>query len=157
MFATVPSSDDRRRGDRLSVQRRAVLRTEDAAHEIELLDLTSGGCRFRCQSALELYARVSIGIAGVGHTAAQLVWQADTIYGCAFERPLPDHAVTASAPDNVARIMTATQVWQVEYEGDIAEEEKLPMQVRVAVIAGSTVALWAAIIFGVRALVAHLG
>jgi hypothetical protein len=157
MFATVPSSDDRRRGDRLAVQRRAVLRTEDAAHEIELLDLTSGGCRFRCEASLALYSRVSIGIAAVGHSAAQLVWQADTIYGCAFERPLPDHAVTAAAPKNIARIMTATQVWQVECEGDIAEEEKLPVQARVAVIAGSTVVLWAAIIAAVRTLFAHLG
>jgi PilZ domain len=157
MFATVPSSDDRRSGGRLAVERRAVLRTQDAAHEIELLDLTSGGCRFRCQASLALYERVSIGIAGVGHSAAQLVWQADTIYGCAFERPLPDHAVTAAAPDNVARILTATQVWQVEYEGDIAEEEKLPVRVRVAVIAGTTVVLWAAIIAGLRVLFAHLG
>jgi hypothetical protein len=134
-----------------------VLRAGDAAHEIELLDLTSGGCRFRCQASLALYSRVSIGIAAVGHSAAQLVWQADTIYGCAFERPLPDHAVTASAPDNIARIMTATQVWQTEYEGDIAEEEKLPVQARVAVIAGSTVVLWAGIIAGLKALLMHLG
>ena len=76
--------------------------------EIELLDLTGGGCRFRCKAKLPLLARVSIGIAGVGHNLATIAWADETSYGCAFDRPIPNQAVTADAPDNVAKILTRT-------------------------------------------------
>lgn len=155
MFAAVPVSDDRRSSDRLPVGRAAVLRVGEFAEEIELLDLTGGGCRFRCKAKLPLLARVSIGIAGVGHNLATIAWADETSYGCAFDRPIPNQAVTADAPDNVAKILTRTRALQSEFEGDLSDDEPLPIQLRVAVISGLTGGLWALIIGGARALYAH--
>jgi hypothetical protein len=150
LAATLP--DDRRERDRLAVGRSAVLRIGDSAETVDLLDLTAGGCRFASETALPLFARVSIGIAGVGHTLAHVIWQAEGTYGCAFERPLPNHAVTVQAPDNIARIMTATSRGQALLEGQADDDhEKLPLRTRVAIMAGLAGLSWGAVIVGARA------
>jgi len=164
MLAAVPVSAERRSRARLAVERMAVLRFEGGAEDIVLEDLTRGGCRFRCARELPLLAAVSVGIAGVGHTPARLVWTSGQSYGCAFDRPLPEGAVAAAAPDNIARIMQATSFWQSEGEGGdlfgFEEEElveRLPIRARVAVVAGLTATLWAAIVGLVRSITANLG
>jgi hypothetical protein len=45
----------------------------------------------------------------------------------------------------------------IAYKADVAEDEKLPMRARVAVIVGTIVLLWSGIIAAVRALVPFLG
>jgi hypothetical protein len=157
MYVAVPLSDDPRTEDRLQVERPGVLRFGAVVEEVGLLDLTTGGCRFRSQTGLPLFARVSIGIGGVGHRIAHVIWRADDTYGCAFEEPIPGDAVISDAPDNLASILTATHLRQTELEGDMTDDEKLPMQLRVVVIGGLAVALWAALLAAVHPLLAfHL-
>jgi len=148
MYVASQLTDDRRGGDRLGVERPAVLRFGVTAETIELLDLTTGGCRFRARETLPLFARVSIGIAGIGHRVAHIIWKGDGSYGCAFEEPLPPSFVTAEAPDNVKPLLTATRLRQAELEGDLVDDEKLPVQVRLLVMVGLAGGLWAGL-FGI--------
>ena len=153
MAVAPPASDDRRSRDRLAVDRRAVLRLEGRVEAILLEDLTAGGCRFLCDADLPLAAAISIGIAGVGHTPAHVVWRSGASYGCAFDRPLPAGAVTSEAPDNVARMAQAAPFGQTVAGASqsVPAEVMLSLRVRVAIISGLTGALWSAIIGLVRA------
>lgn len=141
-------NDDRRSGDRLEVDRHAVLRLGDRVEPIMLEDLTAGGCRFQCDAKLEPFASISIGIAGVGHTSARVAWQRGSSYGCAFDRPLPGSALTPGAPENVARMPAPASVWQQAAGSaqDAPEVRVLSLRTRFAIISGLTVALWSAII-----------
>ncbi len=157
MVVALPHTDDPRTEDRLEVDRPAVLRFGASVEDVVLLDLTTGGCRFRSHADLPLFARVSVGIGGIGHRVAHIIWKADGTYGCAFEEPIPGHAVISDAPDNVAQILTATHLRQMELEGDMTDDEKLPMQLRMVVIGGLAVALWTGLLAAVHPLLSlHL-
>lgn len=141
MFHTVPVSDDRRVQARTTIDRPAVLRIGDHVEEVEVNDLTRDGCRITASIDLEPLTRVSIGLAGVGHTPARLIWRSATHYGCAFDRPLPTGAVTASKLNNVARLDG------IELPRTVIshEEVKYSYRARVAIVGGLSGLLWAAI------------
>jgi hypothetical protein len=152
MNVAVPVAGEPRTEDRLEVERPAVLRFGSMVEEIVILDLTTGGCRLRSQADLPLFARISVGIGGVGHHLAHVIWSADGTYGCAFEEPIPGSSVSSDTPDNVARILTATHLRQMELEGDMTDDEKLPMQLRLMVIGGLAVTLWVGVLAAVHPL-----
>lgn len=141
MIHTVPISDDRRFQTRIALDRPAVLRIGDQVVEIEINDLTRDGCRITTAIELEPLARVSIGIAGVGHTMARLMWRSAQHYGCAFERPLPSGAVTASKLNNVSYLDgIALPQPTIEHA-----EVKYSYRTRIAIIGGLSGLLWSGI------------
>lgn len=91
----VHAAGDRRGHARTPIGRTGVVRTADgAAVEVEIGDLTREGCRIEAAVDLQPDEAVTIGIAGVGTSAARAVWRNGTGYGFAFDRPLPAGAVT---------------------------------------------------------------
>lgn len=141
-------SFDRRADMRLSIDRPAVLRTDDQAYEIRVDDLTRNGCRITADVDLEVDTVVTLGFAGVGQSRAQIVRREELgdafVYGCYFEQPLPSGAVTASTRNNIGRLTD---------EGEMIEafspaEVKLGARHRMLLIMGISGALWAAIAGG---------
>ncbi|MEO6091794.1 MAG: PilZ domain-containing protein [Novosphingobium sp.] len=139
---------DRRYGDRVNVSRRAVLRFDGKAEEVDVEDLASDGCRIRAATELEPFAAVSIGLAGIGHTPARLIWRSGDLYGCAFEQRLPLGAAMPGITDNVARLPESTE----PRAGASEDEPKYSLRARVAIIAGLSLALWAPILGAVALL-----
>jgi hypothetical protein len=133
---------DRRSDERVSLSRRAVVRFEGKAEEVDVEDLASDGCRIRLASALEPHTPVSIGLAGIGHTPARLVWRSGDLYGCAFEKRLPAGAATAGIAENIAFLPEMTE----PKAGVAGEVVKYSLRVRVGIIAGLSLLLWAPIL-----------
>ena len=149
MISPVPASADRRASIRAKVMRRAVLRWGDHVEDIAIADLTREGCRIGSASEFPPFAQVSIGIAGIGHTPAQLVWRSRDGYGCAFDAPLPPGAVTISATSNVAYLTDSPEC----APGVVGAPAKYSYGKRLAIIGGLTALLWSAI-FGAGVLLA---
>jgi PilZ domain len=143
---------DRRSGVRVRLSRRAVLRCDGKAAEVEIEDLTCDGCRIKAPIDLPPSSRVSIGLAGIGHTPAYLVWRSGDLYGCAFEQRLPPAAVAVGFGDNVAYLPETTEAPLAFGDGDAKDSDaKLSLRARVGIIAGLSLLSWSAI-FGVVAL-----
>ncbi|MBE5074056.1 PilZ domain-containing protein [Erythrobacteraceae bacterium E2-1 Yellow Sea] len=70
--------------------------------DIQLRDLTPGGCRFADPArALLLHAPVTLMIGGSGPHNARLRWREGDEVGVAFDRPLPDallHHILSGKP-----------------------------------------------------------
>jgi hypothetical protein len=90
------------KGDRTSPRRRAVLRFQGKAEEVEVEELTSDGCLIRSVNKFEPFAAVSVGLAGIGHIPSRLVWFSGDIYGCSCDKQLPTTATVDAESDNVA-------------------------------------------------------
>ena len=133
---------ERRSGDRVSLSRRAVMRFDGRAEEVDVEELASDGCRIRAVSELEPFAAVSIGLAGIGHTPARLVWRSGDQYGCAFEKRLPAGAATPSVTDNIAYLPEATEPRAVVAVAEV----KYSLRARVGIIVGLSLLLWSPIL-----------
>ena len=141
-------SFDRRADMRLSIDRPAVLRTEDGVHEIRVDDLTRNGCRITANVDVAVDSVVTLGFAGVGQSRAQIVRREQRgdafVYGCYFEHPLPSGAVTASTRNNIDRLSADDQ----PIEAFSPAEVKLATRHRALLIIGISSALWAVIASG---------
>ena len=142
-------SFDRRADMRLSIDRPAVLRTEERVYEIRVDDLTRNGCRITSDVDLQVDTVVTLGFAGVGQSRAQIVGREELgdafVYGCYFEQPLPSGAVTASTRNNIGRLANEGRTTDAFSPAEV----KLGARHRMLLILGISSALWAAIAGGV--------
>lgn len=138
--------------DRVAIRRAvsldATLRdVEQRPVDVEIEDLSGTGFRMSSTAELAIGAIVGVGLAGVGRRDARVVRRTGALYGCEFLVPIGnadiDRALKAEtvivAPDfgPFAPVPMAVPVY---------DDQKLPVRMRVAIIAGTTVALWGVII-----------
>ena len=62
------------------------MKTEIA--EIKVTDLSTDGCKFRCNRDLDEAAEVWLKISGTGARRARIVWSDEGQFGCEFLSPL---------------------------------------------------------------------
>jgi len=105
----------------------------------------------------------------VGFTQAIIIWNSGRFYGCEFNEPVSQAAVSAallrSVPKKPVELVAATSVverkiptaadvpaGQGQTDSDL-EDEKASVSTRLRVIFGSAIILWALIIWAVRSLI----
>jgi hypothetical protein len=121
-------------------------------------------------TALALFEPIEIEIPEVGTTHAIVVWNSGSFFGCEFREPLSNAAIGAallrsdpigavphSAPLVLVSIDPATESPCEDDAHPLWEEDKAPLRVRLRVILGSAILLWAAIIWGALRLIKSLG
>jgi hypothetical protein len=144
-----------RRGSR---RRRLSLETslEGSGDEASVHDISSTGLLLETAAELAPFETLEINLPEAGTTHAVVIWNSGRYYGCEFKEQLSQAVVSAAllrALPGSARSLPAPIAGQGdelrddldEYDQD-AEQDKAPLSVRLRVILGSAVILWALII-----------
>ena len=131
-------------------------------------DFSSTGMLIETAAELPLFDNLEIDLPEVGSTRAVVVWTSGRYYGCEFRKRLSKAAISAallrSQPKKSPRtskqppfvvVQSAVRETTVVQDGPATavEDEKASLTVRLRVILGSTILLWAIIIWAVRALI----
>ena len=129
---------------------------------VTIHDFSSTGMLIETASKLPLLGGIEIDLPEAGNTRAVVVWNSGRYYGCEFKVSLPKAVVSAALlrsqpkPPEVSsqpRPIVAMRANVDETEALPAfeavttpDEEKAPLSVRLRVILGSSIILWALII-----------
>jgi hypothetical protein len=148
MLANVLIRDpsERRQSARLPVEGESTLRTERAPLDVIVSDLSESGCAIEAPVELPVGAEISIGLVGFGAFEARVVRRSGKSHGCEFLRPIAPHIVrNAFTSSNVVAGPVAHGAPQIDTDFPEPVVEKWHPAVRLAVLAGATIALWSII------------
>lgn len=116
-----------------------------------ILDVSTSGFRVRVGADLSVGDEITLGLAGLGMVPARVVRQSGQDYGCEFRTPVSSQALAAAL---TADTLLEGRFAPLPLPGDEPAIERWPAPVRLSIIIGSTVLLWAALIGGAYALIA---
>ena len=141
----------RRASSRLKLSLGAVL--PSTGDEVVIHDLSSTGMLIQTNAALKASEKLEVELPEIGATAARIVWNSGDYYGCQFEKPVPKAALSAALLRNPYEPAAAPQAAEPIYDQDESvvevEDDRAPFAVRMRVILGSAVLLWALILWAV--------
>ena len=157
--AQLEQSKDRRRG---SQRRKLSLGVSLGAggDPVIIRDFSSHGMLIESAAKLPLFDRIEIDLPEAGKTSAFIVWNSGRYYGCEFTEPLSKASVSAAllrsqpktnaspAEQPVFSVVRANEAEAplTEDSIDAIGEDKAPLSVRLRVILGSAILLWAIIV-----------
>lgn len=128
--------------------------------EAIILDLSEEGFLTRAPGCLAVGDAVEVCLPDAGLVAAKVVWASGPYYGCEFVSPVSRAVVSASLLRSAPRAEPAPVAFDgpkiipfpkvQAYEEPVAQT--LGLGTRVAVIVGTSAALWTAIVFGISRL-----
>jgi hypothetical protein len=104
MASSAPTSDefaDRRAYPRVSVALPAFLEAEGERHHVQILDLSAGGAKLKCQISLSAGTAVTLDC-GILRRAAVVRWQDGPVLGLCFESELDPRDVSDLAGRSTA-------------------------------------------------------
>ena len=140
--------DHERAAERQVLDADATLRVDGRPLDALIANISASGCLFVCAQPLAVGDTLTIGIAGIGRRPARIVRALDTRYGAEFEVPLTASDLSAALSAQ-REIVVPFPIGIVSPEGENdAPPSASPLAVpsRIAIIAGLTVASWAALI-----------
>lgn len=159
--ATIQSLKSRNR--RTAPRRTLHLDTSLGAtgEKVTIHDLSSTG--ILVETAVELAAldQLALELPEVGTTMATVVWSSGNYFGCQFDDTLPRSAVSAallrspfepSQPQPRPAPMPDVHYDEDEESEAIDEDDRLPFGMRLRVILGTSLALWALILWAIGVL-----
>jgi hypothetical protein len=121
-----------------------------AGHEVVIHDLSSTGVLLQTSAKLGAFDNFEIELPEVGATPAFVVWTSSDFYGCEFARPIPRSALSAAQLRNpISEPMAAPARKSGSAE---AKARELSFAVRMRIILGASILLWAAILWSVSAI-----
>ena len=145
-----------KRGSR---RRRLSLETslQGSGDEASVHDISSTGLLLETVAELAPFETLEINLPEAGTTQAVVIWNSGRYYGCEFKEQVSQaivsaallRALPAGAPDVQPPIDLQHDEFRDEldeYHQDAEEQEKAPLGVRLRVILGSAIILWALII-----------
>ena len=153
------------RADRRSSPRHQLRLGSDIRGEaVTIHDLSATGMLIETAADLHPFDALEIELPEAGRTMALVVWQSGRYFGCEFKEPIFQAAVSAarlrSPPAVAVEVVQATlpleqpNVTPDEPQSEsAADDEKAPVAVRLRVIFGSALVLWALLIWAIAHLV----
>jgi len=161
--------------DRRSSPRRKIsldVGLDASGRGVTIHDVSASGMLIETAAKLPLLEAIQIDLPEALGRHAVVVWNSGRYYGCEFREPLSKAAISAAllrsrptrdaatgerAPAQVLQPGPAeAKTLQVDPPATGLEQEKAPLRVRLRVILGSAILLWALIALAVRALVAMI-
>ena len=121
-----------------------------AGHEVVIHDLSSTGVLLQTSAELGAFDNFEIELPEVGATHAYVVWTSSDFFGCEFARPIPRAALSAAQLRNPISVPTAGPA--AEPGSDEALARQLSFAVKMRILLGASILLWAAILWGVSAI-----
>ena len=155
---TTQAGADRRASPRHQIR----LGSEVRGEAVTIHDLSATGMLIETAAQLHPFDALEIDLPEAGTTTALVVWHSGRYFGCEFKEPVFQAAVSAArlrsppaVPVEVAQASLpleqasiAADEWNAESSPYAAfEEAKAPVAVRLRVIFGSALVLWALIIW----------
>jgi hypothetical protein len=92
-LAVIPAASARSAPRRLVNVTAYARRMKTEIAEIKVTDLSTKGCRFRCNRDLDESAEIWLKISGTGARRATIVWSEEGQFGCEFVSPLDSATV----------------------------------------------------------------
>jgi hypothetical protein len=119
-----------------------------SGEQVVIHDLSSDGILVETSARLRKGAKLQLDLPQVGATLAKVVWNSGDYYGCQFDKPIPKAALSAALLRNPFEPSVAPPVEQIS-DREAAEfvDDRAPFSVRMRVILGSSVLLWALILW----------
>jgi PilZ domain len=139
-------SRNRRSAPRRQLSLGAVL--PDTGDEAVILDLSTTGMLIETRADLATFEQLHLELPEVGPTVATVMWNSGQYFGCEFHVSIPQAVISAALLQSP---FTLTSLAVEDEEADEAEvqDDRYPLGVRLRVILGLTVALWALILWAV--------
>ncbi|MEA2774194.1 MAG: hypothetical protein QOD93_7156 [Acetobacteraceae bacterium] len=121
-----------------------------SGEEVVIHDLSPGGILVETSASLRKGARLEVELPEVGATQAKVVWSSGDYYGCQFDKPIPKAVLSAALLRNPFEALVAPPVEEIS-DQEAAEfvDDRAPFAIRMRVILGSAVLLWALILWAV--------
>jgi hypothetical protein len=142
----------RRASSRLTLSLGAVLPATGV--EVVIHDLSSTGILIQTNAELGASRRLEIELPELGATVARIVWSSGDYFGCQFEKPIPKAALSAAVLRNpfepAAAPVPAEAIYDEDESAAEVEDDRAPFAMRMRVILGTSLLLWALILWVVR-------
>ena len=122
-----------------------------AGHEVVIHDLSSTGVLLQTSAKLGASDSFEIELPEVGATHAYVVWTSSDFFGCEFARPIPRAALSAAQLRNPIAKPAAEPIAALDSGEALARQ--LSFAVKMRIILGASILLWAAILWGVSGLI----
>ena len=121
-----------------------------SGEEVVIHDLSPGGILVETGASLRKGARLEVELPEVGATQAKVVWSSGDYYGCQFDKPIPRAVLSAALLRNPFEPLVAAPGEEIS-DQEAAEfvDDRAPFAVRMRVILGSAVLLWALILWAI--------
>jgi PilZ domain len=165
LHSTSPA--DRRIGSRRKL--RLDLSLEQTGDAVTIHDISATGMLIETRAELAAFDAFEIDFPEAGIAEATVVWNSGSFYGCQFHEGLSKAAVSAallrSVPAPTSSALSA-ELAATAGEGDaphsanedsLLDEGKARLSVRLRVIVGSAILLWALIIWAIGSLIKFVG
>lgn len=122
-----------------------------SGEDVVIHDLSPGGILVESSANLRKGARLEVDLPEVGATLATVVWNSGDYYGCQFDKPIPKAALSAALLRNPFEPSIAPAATEIsDQEAGNFVDDRAPFAVRMRVILGSAVLLWALILWAFR-------
>lgn len=157
---------DNQSADRRGFPRRTLLLGSSivpTGHDVSIHDLSATGMLIETAAELAPFDDLEIELPEGTSTHAVVVWNSGRFFGCEFKNALSKATVSAALlrgfPSTASQLelslpaqLDEPQAQQLQ-DDFTSEEEKAPLKVRLRVIFGSAILLWALIIWAVMSLI----
>jgi len=123
---------------------------EGSGEEVVIHDLSTTGILIETEASLRKNARLELDLPEIGATVATVVWSSGDFFGCQFAKPIPKAALSAALlrnPFAPAAHPDSTQLISDQTEVEDFQDDRAPYAVRLRVILGSAILLWALILW----------
>lgn len=160
---TVETRTDRRASRRHEIS----LGSEVGGIPIIIHDLSATGMLIETAANLHAFDAVEVDLPEVGCTSAFVIWHSGRYFGCEFKEPVFQAAVSAARLRSPPAVPVKVLKSHVSVDGALLSgersgelpaqqaraDEKAPLGVRLRVIFGSALLLWAAIVWAAVSLI----
>jgi hypothetical protein len=157
------------RDQRTSPRRQLRLGSTVRGEEVTIHDVSATGALIETGADLTILDNLEIELPQAGVTPAIIAWSSGRFYGCEFRGPISQAAISAamlrspplrevgnlSGP--IAVVLSENDVIAGIGSPESLDEDKAPLSVRLRVILGSALALWALVIWAVVSIVRSIG
>lgn len=126
----------------------------ETGEEVIIHDLSWTGILIETTARLKSSEQLQVDLPEVGATIATVIWSSGNFFGCQFRQAIPKRALSAALLKNPIELASAqpapTFVRNDRSETQEAISDKASLTVRLRVILGASLVLWALILLAVR-------
>jgi PilZ domain len=117
--------------------------------EAVIHDLSTTGILIETKADLATFEQLQLELPEAGQVAATVMWNSGQYFGCEFHKAIPEAAISAALLQSPAAQPTpAADLTLVEDEEADVADDRFAFGVRLRVILGASLLLWAMILWG---------
>jgi len=117
--------------------------------DVVIHDLSSTGILIETAANLRKNAQLEVDLPEIGATVATVVWSSGDFFGCQFAKPIPKAALSAALLRNPFEPAAVPEPVDEAADAEEFKDDRAPYAVRLRVIIGSAILLWALILWAV--------